>query len=132
MSDVADQTDKSLGELFGDLSTDLRNLVSQELRLARAEVTQEVAKAGKAGGLLGAGAFTGYLAVVLLSFAAAWGLSEVVPEGVAFLVVGLVYAVVAAVLLLSGRKKVAAVSPAPTQTVETLKEDVEWAKNRMP
>ena len=120
--------DRSLGELFSSLSTDMSDLVRKEIQLAKVELKQEAKDAGKAGGMLGAAGVSGYLAILLLSFAAAWGLSEIVPEGVAFLIVGLVWAVVAAVLASTGRKKLQEVEP-PRQTMDSLKEDAEWAKN---
>jgi len=67
----------------------------------------------------------------MLSFAAAWGLTEVVPEGVAFLIVGGAYGLIALALLGLGRQRLKAVKPVPEQTVETLKEDVAWAKQQM-
>ena len=119
--------DRSLGELFGQLTTDMSTLMRKEIELARIEIKEEVAQAGKAGGILGATAVVGHLALLLLSFAAAWGLSEIMPEGLAFLLVGLVYAVIAAVLYSKGRSELAKVDPTPTQTIETLKEDAQWA-----
>ena len=80
--------------------------------------------------MLGAGTFVAYLAVLFLSLAAAWGLAEIVPEGVAFLIVGAVYAVVAAFLLITGRQRMREVRPVP-ETTETLKEDVQWARQQM-
>jgi uncharacterized membrane protein len=77
------------------------------------------------------GAFCAYLAVILLSFAAAWGLSEIVPEGLAFLIVGAVYAVAAAVLLPKGKERLSQVRPVPEKTAETVKEDVQWAREQM-
>ena len=120
--------DASLGELFSALTTDLSQLVRSEMELARVEIREEAGKAGKAAGMLGGGALVGYLALTLLSFAAAWGLAEVVDAGWAFLIVGLVVAAVAAVLAMSGRKKLRAVHPIPDQTVDTLKEDARWAR----
>ena len=122
------QPDKSLAELFSAMTADLSTLMRKEVELAKVETKQEVARAGKAGGLLGGGAFAGYLAVLFLSFAAAWLLDEVMHVALAFLIVGLVYAVAAAVLIASGRSRLKQVSPVPQQTVETLKEDVQWAK----
>ena len=118
------QPEKSLGELFTDLSNDMSQLVRDEIELVKVEVKAEVSKAGKGGGLVGAGAFAAYMAVVLLSFAAAWGLAARLPEGVAFLIVGVVWAVVAAVLALKGRQELKNVDPVPQATVETLQEDV--------
>lgn len=122
------QSDRSLGELMGEMTAEFSLLVRKELELARAEIREEIGKAGKAGGMFGGGAVAGYMALVLLSFAAAWGLAAAMPRGVAFLLVGLVYAAAAAVLYMQGRKKLAEVNAVPQQTVETVKEDVEWAK----
>jgi len=120
--------DASLGELFSSLTTDLSQLVRSEMELARVEIREEASKAGKAAGMLGGGALAGYLALTLLSFAAAWGLAEVVDAGWAFLIVGLVVAAVAVVLAVNGRKKLHDVRPVPDQTVDTLKEDARWAR----
>jgi Putative Actinobacterial Holin-X, holin superfamily III len=122
------EDDRKLGELFADLSRDVSTLVRQEVQLAKTELRDEVSKAGKAGGMLGGAALMGLYCLLLLAFAAAWGLSEVVPEGVAFLIVGVVFGIVAAVLFVVGRAKLRQVRPVPNETVETLKEDVQWAK----
>jgi hypothetical protein len=118
----------SLGELFSSLTRDLSTLVRSEMELAQVEIRQEVGKVGKAAGILGAGALTGYLALTLLSFSAAWGLAEVVDAGWAFLIVGLAVAVVAAVLAMTGRNRLQDIRPLPEQTVDTLKEDARWAR----
>jgi uncharacterized membrane protein len=104
--------------------------VRKELELAKAETKDELRTAGRAAGAMGAAAFVGYLAVLMLSFAAAWGLSEVMAAGWAFLIVGVVYAVIGAVLFVQARARAREISPVPQQTVETLKEDVEWARAR--
>jgi hypothetical protein len=78
--------------------------------------------------MLGGGALVAYLGVGLLASAAAWGLSEVVDAGWAFLIVGLVVLAGGAVLLAMGRKQLAEVHPVPEETVETLKEDARWAR----
>ena len=80
---------------------------------------------------MGAAGLLGLMAFVLLSFAAAWGLAEVVPAGVAFLIVGGAYGLVALALLALGRQRLKTAKPVPEQTVETLKEDVAWAKQQM-
>ena len=79
--------------------------------------------------MLGGGAFAAAMAVLLLSFAAAWGLSEIVPEGVAFLIVGLVWAAVAAVLAITGKQKLAE-ARLPEQTVQEVKEDAQWVRQQ--
>jgi hypothetical protein len=121
--------DASLGELFGRLGQDLSLLVRQEVELAKAEITQEVTKAGKGAGFLGGSGITGLFALLLLSFAAAWGLAAAIPTGVAFLIIGLLYAAAAGFLFLRGRSELRRVHPVPEQTVATVKEDVQWAKH---
>jgi hypothetical protein len=122
---------RSLGDLFGDLSRDFSTLMRQEVELAKVEIREEATKAGKAGGMLGGAAIAGLFGLLLLSFAAAWGLTEIMPEGAAFLLVGLVYVAVAAFLFVTGRTKLRQVRPMPEDTVETLKEDVQWAKAQL-
>lgn len=125
------EPEQSLGELLGRVSRDFSELVSTQVELAKVELQEEIAAAGRGAGILTGGAFCAYLAVVLLSFAAAWGLSEIVPEGVAFLIVGAIYAVAAAVLLPKGKDKLSRVRPVPEKTAETVREDVRWAREQM-
>jgi hypothetical protein len=127
----ADLRERSLGELFGKLSNETSALIRQEMALARAELTEKGKEAGKgaglfggagAVGLLGAGALTAGIILLLDLAIAAW---------LAAIIVGLVYVAVAAVLGLKGRDHMqAATPPVPEQTVDTVKEDVEWAKTR--
>ena len=121
--------DRSLSELLSDVTGEIATLFRKEVELARVETSEQVSRAAKAGAMLGAAAVVGFLTLILLAFAAAWGLSEVVPEGVAFLIVGVVFGIVAAVLASAGKKKIASVSPMPDQTVQTLKADVQVAKD---
>jgi uncharacterized membrane protein YqjE len=122
--------DQSLGELLGRLTTDFSQLVSTQVELAKVELKEDVAKAGRGAGMYGGAAVSGLLAVLLLSLAAAWGLSEVMPEGFAFLIVGLIWAAAAGVLYLSGRSRLSDFSPL-SDTQQTVKEDVQWAKRQI-
>jgi uncharacterized membrane protein YqjE len=125
------EPDQSLGELLGRVSRDFSELVSTQVELAKVELRAEIAAAGRGAGILTGGAFCAYLAVVLLSFAAAWGLSEVLPEGVAFLIVGAVYALAAAVLFPKGKDRLSRVRAVPEKTAESVREDVQWAREQM-
>ena len=120
--------ERSLGELFGRLSSDLGELMRSEIELARVEIREEAGKAGKAAGMLGAGGLIAYLGLALVATAAAWGLAEVMDAGWAFLVVGLGVSAVGAVLVMMGRERLREVRPVPEETVETLKEDAQWAR----
>lgn len=124
-----DTSGESLGDLVSELSGDLSKLMRQELELAKAEIRQEAVKAGKATGMLAAAGFAGYLTTVLLSLALVFALGAVMPLGWAALIVAALWGVVGAVLYTTGRAKLRTVNPKPERTVETLKEDAEWAKH---
>jgi uncharacterized membrane protein YqjE len=119
----------SVGELIGNISNDLSQLFRQEVELAKVELKQEASKAGKAAGMLGVAGFAGYLAVVLLSFALVFALSNVMDPGWAALIVAVIWGIVGAVLFVNGRKKLKTVDPMPRRTVDTIKEDAQWLKN---
>lgn len=122
--------DRSLGELLGDLTDEIRTLFRQEVELAKAEVKQEATRAGKAGGKLGAAGVVAFMAWLLLSFAIAWGIGAVLEAWVGFLIVGAIYAIVAAVLGVSGRKQMQNVQPTPDRAIAEAKETKEWAQDR--
>jgi uncharacterized membrane protein YqjE len=124
--------ERSLGELVTSLSGELSTLFRQEVALAKAELRGEAAKAGQAAGMLGAAAVFGLVALLILVTAAALGLAAILDnDWLAFLIVGVVLLIVAAVLALSGRKRFQAVGP-PQQTIDTLREDAQTIKERRP
>jgi len=119
----------SLSDLMGRLGEDVSGLVTTQLEIAKAELKQEAATSAKAAGVLGGGAVAGYFAVLLLSFALAWGIGDAVEHAwVGFLVVGLIWAVVAAVLAATGRKKMQDVK-GPQATAAELKADQRLAQD---
>jgi hypothetical protein len=124
-----DTAGESLGDLVSELTSDLSKLMRQELELAKAEIRQEAVKAGKATGMLAAAGFAGYLTTVLLSLALVFALGAVVPLGWAALIVAAVWGIAGAILYSTGRARLRTVNPKPERTVETLKEDAEWAKH---
>ncbi|MCP2243832.1 phage holin family protein [Lentzea aerocolonigenes] len=128
-SRVDTATGESLGDLVSELTGDLSKLMRQELELAKAEIRQEATKAGKATGMLAAAGFAGYLTTVLLSLALVFALGAIMPLGWAALIVAALWGIAGAVLYTSGRAKLRTVNPKPERTVETLKEDAEWAKH---
>jgi Putative Actinobacterial Holin-X, holin superfamily III len=122
--------ERSIPELLKQLSQETSTLVKQELDLAKAEATQQGKRAGKGAGLLGGGTLFGLGAFGALTafFIALLDLAMV--TWLAALIVALVYGAIAAVLALQGKNKIQEATPPTPQTVETLKEDVEWAKTR--
>jgi uncharacterized membrane protein YqjE len=125
-----EQPDKSLGDLVGELTTEFSALVSSHIALAKAEIRQDAKDAGKAGGMLGGAGAAALIASLMLSAAAAWGLAEVMEPGWAFLIVGVVWLVVAAVLALSGKRELDDMNPGPRKTMEELEEDKQWLKTQ--
>jgi len=121
-----------MGDLFKQLSEDLSTLVRQELRLAQAEMTEKGKRAGVGAGLLGGGGVVGLLALGSLTACLIAALSTAMETWLAALIVTVVYAAIAGALALIGKNRVAdAAPPVPEQTVETVKEDVEWAKTQL-
>jgi hypothetical protein len=119
---------RSLGEIVGDISRDLSTLVRQEMDLARTELKQELSKAGKGAGMFGGAGVAALLMLVFVSLALTFLLNRVMPVDLAALLVGLLWAAVAALLALRGRKNLEEANPQLPTTQQTLKEDVQWAK----
>jgi uncharacterized membrane protein YqjE len=120
--------DRSLGRVVSDLSTDLSTLMKQEVQLAKVELKEEVAKVGKGAGMLGGAGFAGWFVLLFLSLALTFLLDDWMPLEAAALITAGVWAVVAAVLALVGRKELRESNPQLPKTQETLKEDVQWAR----
>ncbi len=111
----------SLGELLGEVTRDLSTLIRQEMELAKAEIRQTATRAGKGAGLLGGAGYAGLMAVFFLSIALWWALGYLVGNAWSGVIVAIIWAIIALVLYLVGRKQLAAAKGMP-QTVETVKE----------
>jgi uncharacterized membrane protein YqjE len=130
--DQADLRERPFGELLKQLSEETTRLVHQEIELAKAELTHKGRQAGMGAGLFGGAGVLGLLALAALTTCFILALDAVLPAWLAALIVAVVYGAVAAVLALRGRDRVRqAVPPVPEQTIQTVKEDVEWAKTQM-
>jgi len=124
--------DHSIGDLLKQLSEQTATLVRQELDLAKAEMQQKGKRAGVGIGMIGAGGVLALAAVGALTATLILVLSEWMDAWLAALIVTLVYAAGAAVLGLQGKEKVGeATPPVPEQTIDTLKEDAQWAKTQV-
>jgi uncharacterized membrane protein YqjE len=121
----------STGELVKQLSEQTTTLVRQEIELAKAELSAKGKIAGEGAGMFGGAAVIGLLALGALTAMIIAVLDKAMDFWVAALIVTVVYGAIAAVLALSGRDRVKkGMPPAPEQTVETVKEDVQWAKSQ--
>lgn len=123
--------ERSLGELFDELTYEARTLVRQEVQLAKLEMSEKARDAGRDVTFLimgGAVAYAGFLALV---YAAILGLGEVVGNGWSALIVGVVVAGIGYLLLQKGLSDLKRVDPVPQRTLETLREDQEWMKRQV-
>jgi uncharacterized membrane protein YqjE len=122
--------DRPIGELLKQLANETTMLVRQELDLAKAEMREKAGKAGPGFGMWGAAGITALLALGSLTAFLILALDGAMPNWLAALIVGLVYAAIAGLLYLRGKRRVdEAGSPVPQKTIDTVKEDVQWAKN---
>jgi uncharacterized membrane protein YqjE len=125
-----DLRDRPVGELLKQLSQETTTLVRQEIDLAKAEMAEKGKQAGIGAGMFGGAGVSGLLALIFLSLAIVAALDTATWAWLSALIVGLVWAAVAAVLALQGRNKVQqAAPPAPEQAIESTKEDLQWAKS---
>jgi uncharacterized membrane protein YqjE len=126
-----DLHERPIGELLKQLSQETTTLVKQELDLAKAEIAQKGQQAGKGVGMFGGAGVIGLLALGSFTAFLIMLLDGAMPNWAAALVVTAVYAAIAGVLALQGRNKVKeATPPVPEQAVESVKEDVQWAKTQ--
>jgi hypothetical protein len=125
-----DVTSSSVGELIGEVSRDLSTLMRQELELAKAEIKQEVTKAGRAAGMFGGAGLAGYMLLFFLSITLWWALANIMDEAWAALIVAAVWGLVSVVLYVLARGQLRLVSPQPERTVDTLKQVPDALKGR--
>jgi len=131
-TDTGDLRDRSLGELLKQLSQETTQLVHQELELAKAEIQQKGKQAGAGAGMFGGAGALGLAALGALTACFILALDLIMPAWLAALIVAVVYGIIAFVLVKQGQAKLKqATPPVPEQTIETVKEDVEWAKTQM-
>ncbi len=121
---------RSLGEIVGDIASDLSQLMRQEMDLAKTELKQEISRAGKGAGMLGGAGLAGWMLLLFLSLALMFLLDSWMATGWAALIVAAVWGVVAAVLAVTGKKAIQEANPQLPQTQQSLKEDVQWARQQ--
>ena len=131
MATPRSKEDLSLGELFAELTRELSTLVRQELTLARTEMTQKGSRVAKHVGSLAAGGAVAYAGFLAILAGIILGLAYFIPLWLSALVVGLVVAGVGGFLVQSGLAALKREDLTPRQTIETLQEDAQWAKQQM-
>lgn len=111
-----DPGNASIGQLLTGITRDTSTLVRQEIELAKAELRAEVSSAAKAAGMFGGAALGGFMVLLFLSYAFWWGLSNVMDQGWAALIVAVVWAVIAVVLVQVARKQMRGLKALPQTT----------------
>ncbi|HKF86390.1 MAG TPA: phage holin family protein [Candidatus Limnocylindrales bacterium] len=125
------RTERSLGELFGSLTAQLGQLVHKEVELARTEMTANAVRTARNASLIGVGgavAYGGFLVVLAAAVGVLIALG--LDLWLAALIVGVVVIGIGYALIQRGRSQLEAGSLAPSRTIETLKDDAEWAKDQ--
>jgi uncharacterized membrane protein YqjE len=128
---VSHHDNRSLGELFTDLTRDFTTLFRKEITLAKVELTEKATEVAKSAAMLAVGGFIAYAGFLALLAAAIIALAYVVPWWLSALIVALVVLLVGYILVQSGLNKLKSENLAPHHTQESLKEDAEWAKEQV-
>lgn len=121
---------RSLGELFSELAQETSTLVRQEVNLAKTEMSQKASTAGRQVGVLAAGGAVAYAGLLAILAGVIVLLNDVMPLWAAAFLVGIVVAVVGYLLIRRGLNALKREDFAPRETIETLKEDQQWAKDQ--
>lgn len=122
---------KPLGDLFGDLASEMSNLVRQEVALAKVEITQKAKGIGKNVGYLVVGGAVGYAALLAVIAAVIMLLDNYMPAWGAALLVGILIAGISWLLIGKALNALQETDITPRETVETLKEDAAWVKQQI-
>ncbi len=120
---------RSFAGVVEDIVGNVQGIIRSEVRLAKTEIKEETAKAGRAGGMLGGGAVLGLYALGFALLAGFFALEYVVAPWLAALIVAVVTGIIAAVLASMGWKRLKQAHPRPEKTIDTMKENVQWAKD---
>ena len=125
------QMQRTVPELLGNIVDNIQQIIRSEFRLAKAELQEKASRASKPATTLGAGFLLGLYGLGFLLLAAVYALSTIMAAGLAALFVGGFLALVSIMLVTSSANKLKALNPAPEKTIQTLQENVQWAKNQI-
>lgn len=128
---MTEKQDRSIGELFSELASETSLLIRQEVALAKVELTHKANRVGRNVGFLVLGGAIAYAALLALLAAVIILLANVMAWWLAAFVVTVVVGIAAAVLIFKALAALKHTEMAPRQTIETLKEDAQWAKQQI-
>ncbi|HLK63126.1 MAG TPA: phage holin family protein [Bryobacteraceae bacterium] len=127
---MPDHADRSFAEVLENIVDNIQRIIRSEVRLAKVEIQEEAGKAGRAAAILLAGGIFCLYALGFLLLSGVYGLEKVVEPWLAALMVTVVTGIIAATLVVTGRKRMRSVRPRPERAIQTVKENLEWAKNQ--
>jgi len=122
--------ERSVADVLQDIIRDVQEIVRSEVRLAKTELREEVAKAKTAAGLLGAAAIAALFAVFFVLLTIVYALTLVMASWAAALIVGLALAVLATVMVMTGLNQFKQIQATPARAMDSMKENVEWVKQQ--
>ena len=125
---MADDNGRSIGTVLKDIVGNVQQIVRSEIRLASAEVRQEVRKAGQGAALLMAGGAVAVLSLGCVLIAAISALATIVALWIAALIVAAVAGVAGAIFVAAGMKRIRQITITPTRTLATIEESIPWTK----
>lgn len=136
-----EKEERSLGDLFSELSKETSTLLRQEVTLAQVEITQKATTVGKQVGSLVVGGAVGYAALLIILIALIIALSQLISSifgwtiitstWVSAAIIGLVVGGIAFSLITSALATLKKTDLTPKQTIESIKEDAQWIKNQV-
>jgi uncharacterized membrane protein YqjE len=126
-----DGSQESIGSLISGLVQDLQEMVRGEITLARAEVRDDLSTASKGLSSLAGAALVGVTGFIFLMLGVTYLLNQYMRMWIAAGAVGIALLVIAAIFARIGKSRLSATSLKPDQTIDSLKEDREWAKQQM-
>jgi uncharacterized membrane protein YqjE len=127
---MAAENSRSVADVLQDIVANVQTIIRSEVRLAKAEVKEEITKLGRAAGMMVGGVITALFTAWLLLLTVLFALSTVMPFWAAALVLLVIMGIVTSILLTNGRKRLKTVHRTPEKTIETMKENVEWVKTQ--
>jgi uncharacterized membrane protein YqjE len=125
------QTQRSVSDVLQDIVGNLQLIIRSEFLLARVEIKEKAARAKQPATMLASGVVIGLYGFGFLLLALVYALSLVIAPWLAAILVGVVLVIAAAILVATGRNGLKQVDPVPEKTVQTMKENVQWAKEQI-
>jgi uncharacterized membrane protein YqjE len=127
----ASTSQRSVPEVLQDIIGNIEEIIRSEFRLTKTELSEKASNAAQPAKTLGVGLLLGFYGLGFLLLAAVYGLAVIMSIWLAALIVGAVLAIIASIFISSGATKLKRLHPTPDKTIQSMEENVQWAKNRI-